>query len=125
MSDNQSFFSPTPTSTPSASSSSSSPSTPDLEEVKINTDDLKKDPNQHLPALMRDFPKPEGDLDIGEALGRQPGRWTISGQMEANRARSQQQRARQINLNLANSAKQDLDAIKAKLLASHQKMQSR
>ncbi|CAG9937592.1 unnamed protein product [Clonostachys rosea f. rosea IK726] len=123
MSDKQSYFSPTPTSTPS--SSSSPPSTPDLEEVKINTDDLKKDPNQHLPALMRDFPKPEGDLDIGEALGRQPGRWTISGQMEANRARSQQQRARQISLNLANTAKQDLDAIKAKLLASHQKMQSR
>ncbi|CAG9972221.1 unnamed protein product [Clonostachys byssicola] len=126
MSDKQSYFPPAPTSTQSTSSSTSPPSTPDVEEAKINKDDLKKDPNQHpLPAMMRDFPKPEGDLDIDEALGRQPGRWTIAGQMEANRARSPQQRARQISLSQANSAKQDLDAIKAKLLASHQKMQSR
>ncbi|VUC38103.1 unnamed protein product [Clonostachys rosea] len=119
MSDKQSYFSPTPTSTPSTSP----PSTPDVDEVKVNTDDLKKDPNQHLPALMRDFPQPEGDIDIGEALARQPGRWTIAGQMEANRARSQQQGIRQNNT--AITAKLDLDAIKAKLLQSHQKMQSR
>ncbi|KZZ95924.1 hypothetical protein AAL_04220 [Moelleriella libera RCEF 2490] len=39
------------------------------------------------PILGYNFPKPEGEIDIDEALKRKPLRWTFQGQMDANKAR--------------------------------------
>lgn len=46
--------------------------------------------------LMADYPKPEGEIDVGEALGRKPGRWSIVGQREANQRSLAIQKAREI-----------------------------
>lgn len=40
-------------------------------------------PVHPLPAYARDFPKPTSEINIAEALQRKPGRWTISGAIEA------------------------------------------
>ncbi|KAL6859623.1 hypothetical protein J3F83DRAFT_748391 [Trichoderma novae-zelandiae] len=42
-----------------------------------------------LPALSRDYPKPADEVDIKEALERQPGRWSLQGQIKANQMRAQ------------------------------------
>ncbi|EGR50645.1 uncharacterized protein TRIREDRAFT_120702 [Trichoderma reesei QM6a] len=42
-----------------------------------------------LPALSRDFPKPTNEVDVKEALERQPGRWSLQGQIKANNMRAQ------------------------------------
>ncbi|KAL7809962.1 hypothetical protein V8C26DRAFT_411013 [Trichoderma gracile] len=42
-----------------------------------------------LPALSRDFPKPTDEVDVKEALERQPGRWSLQGQIKANNMRAQ------------------------------------
>lgn len=39
------------------------------------------------PVLGYGFPKPQGKIDVEEALNRKPLRWTFRGQVEANRAR--------------------------------------
>ncbi|CAF3468410.1 hypothetical protein SNK03_008006 [Fusarium graminearum] len=39
--------------------------------------------------LSTEFPKPNEDVDVEAMLDRQPGRWTIKGQMEANQRRQQ------------------------------------
>lgn len=99
-----------PASTPSATPSVASEDTPRPSIPRTNTGTV--------PALMRDFPKPIADLDVVEALARQPGRWTIKGQMEAN-----EKRAKLAALN-AEAAKQrraeDFAATKKDLLASFQ-----
>lgn len=46
--------------------------------------------NSTLSVLDRDYPEPDGELSIAEALERQPGRWTLQGQMTANRRRADQ-----------------------------------
>lgn len=79
----------------------------------INTT-LIKSVHHAIPPLDRDYPVPAEDLDITEALQRQPGRWTFKGQMDANAARAklrtldetaQQERRRA-----------DMEAAKARLL---------
>ncbi|QPH01425.1 hypothetical protein C2857_005625 [Epichloe festucae Fl1] len=39
------------------------------------------------PVLEYGFPKPQGDIDIEEALQRKPLRWTFQGQVQANKSR--------------------------------------
>ncbi|KAI5465544.1 hypothetical protein BGZ63DRAFT_420103 [Mariannaea sp. PMI_226] len=41
-----------------------------------------------LPALQRDFPQPLNEVDVESLLERQPGRWTIQGQIAANNQRA-------------------------------------
>ncbi|PTD10141.1 hypothetical protein HYE67_007571 [Fusarium culmorum] len=46
--------------------------------------------NTRRPTVLNtDFPKPNEDVDVEAMLDRQPGRWTIKGQMEANQRRQQ------------------------------------
>ena len=75
-----------------------------------------------IPALLREFPKPSDKLDVESMLSRQPGRWSLQGQMEANMRRTQAQ----IDKEEA-EAKRALDFEKAKrdLLAAHEKLQLR
>ncbi|RSL41739.1 hypothetical protein CEP53_012585 [Fusarium sp. AF-6] len=60
----------------------------------LSTPGLKADESEHsaaskpIPALLRDFPKPQDEVDVKTMLDRQPGRWTIQGQMEANQRRA-------------------------------------
>jgi hypothetical protein len=69
-----------------------------------------------LPALSREFPCPAEELDVKTALERQPGRWTIRGQMEANLRRSQQA----IGDDAAKEKRaREFEAAKRELLESH------
>ena len=81
------YFQERPVKIPSSkdSSPSRSPSPPvDTEEIQGVTTKL---PHHILPPLDRQFPKGPEELNVAEALHRQPGRWTIQGQREANRQR--------------------------------------
>lgn len=51
------------------------------DEAEINT--------RRPTVLSSDFPKPSEEIDVESMLDRQPGRWTIKGQMEANQRRQQ------------------------------------
>ncbi|KAL2693791.1 hypothetical protein Neosp_000354 [[Neocosmospora] mangrovei] len=67
------------------SSSETSPlSTPGLKAVESEHHAESKP----IPALLRDFPKPQDEVDVQTMLDRHPGRWTIQGQMEANQRRA-------------------------------------
>ncbi|KFA62661.1 hypothetical protein S40285_07848 [Stachybotrys chlorohalonatus IBT 40285] len=72
-----------------------------------------------MPALARDFPKPAVDIDVKEALERQPGRWTIKGQMEANQKRIQQLQADDVAAAAKEKRAREFEATKRDLLASH------
>ncbi len=95
-----------------ASSSSSSPASPDpaavesfaaLAPVQRRATDLaggdqgtsSKSAGNPLPPHSRHYPKPAADIDLAEALARQPRAWSIRGQMEANRRREEAIEARQ------------------------------
>lgn len=39
--------------------------------------------------LLREYPQPARDIDVEEALERQPGRWSLHGQMKANQKRAE------------------------------------
>ncbi|KAF4983216.1 hypothetical protein FZEAL_1319 [Fusarium zealandicum] len=68
--------------------------TPSTDNTPVSTPGLKADDtdssitSKPIPVLLRDFPKPHEDVDVQTMLGRQPGRWTIQGQMEANQRRN-------------------------------------
>ncbi|KAM0436785.1 hypothetical protein ACHAPT_002496 [Fusarium lateritium] len=70
--------------TPPSSSESSPLSTPGLKADEFDNGAASKP----IPALLRDFPKPHEEVDVQTLLDRQPGRWTIQGQMEANQRRA-------------------------------------
>ncbi|KAF4997850.1 hypothetical protein FDECE_11968 [Fusarium decemcellulare] len=59
-------------------------STPGLKPEHVDTSAASKP----VPALLREFPKPHDEVDVETMLHRQPGRWTIQGQMEANQRRN-------------------------------------
>ncbi|CAM1505425.1 Fc.00g110620.m01.CDS01 [Cosmosporella sp. VM-42] len=75
-----------------------------------------------IPALLREFPKPAGKLDVETMLSRQPGRWTLQGQMEANMRRTQ---AQTDNEELEAKRARDFEKAKRDLLASHEKLRTR
>jgi hypothetical protein len=70
----------TPSSTPAPTNAFAPPAHPALSKTSAPV---------AKPAIERDFPAPVSDLDIESALERQPGRWTIKGQREANQRRAQ------------------------------------
>ncbi|KAM5351318.1 hypothetical protein ACJ41O_004041 [Fusarium nematophilum] len=63
-------------------------STPGLKAEETDNCDTCKIGTKPVPALLREFPKPQEDIDVKTMLGRHPGRWTIQGQMEANQRRT-------------------------------------
>lgn len=104
-----------------AGSKSSSPgttpaTTPGARPLDVADSFAPKTPAKPLPALSRDFPRPAEEVDVKTALERQPGRWTIKGQMEANMRRAQQN----IDDEAAKEKRaRDFEAAKQELLASH------
>ncbi|KAL7785523.1 hypothetical protein V8C37DRAFT_393920 [Trichoderma ceciliae] len=70
-----------------------------------------------LPPLSREYPKPAKDVDVQEALERQPGRWSIQGQIKANQTRAQSAASR---LDEKARKARDFEAAKRELLAFHE-----
>lgn len=71
-----------------------------------------------LPPLLREFPKPSDEIDVEQALDRQPGRWTLKGQMEANQRRAQ---LKDENVDMEQRARA-FEKAKQELLASHESL---
>lgn len=69
-----------------------------------------------LPPLSREYPKPANDVDVREALERQPGRWSIQGQIKANQMRAQSAALRPDD---KERKARDFEAAKRELLAFH------
>ncbi|KAH7328576.1 hypothetical protein B0I35DRAFT_473264 [Stachybotrys elegans] len=93
--------------------------TPDLSEVAGPAAPLVG-ATTALPAICREFPKPAADIDVQAALERQPGRWTIKGQIEANQRRALQ--TMQHDLSAKEKRVQEFEAAKKELRASHQSL---
>jgi hypothetical protein len=70
-----------------------------------------------LPPLSREYPLPAKDVDVKEALERQPGRWSIQGQIKANQMRAQSAASRS---NDKDQKARDFEAAKRELLAFHE-----
>lgn len=70
-----------------------------------------------LPPLSRDYPVPAKDIDVKEALERQPGRWSIQGQIKANQMRAQSAALRADD---KERKTKDFEAAKRELLAFHE-----
>lgn len=66
-----------------------------------------------LPVLAWDIPKPTKEIDINEALQRQPGRWTFQGQLQANRKREHEAATAKLCIT---EPKESLEDIKRELL---------
>ncbi|PTB64270.1 hypothetical protein BBK36DRAFT_1143096 [Trichoderma citrinoviride] len=71
-----------------------------------------------LPPLSRDFPKPTDEVDVKEALERQPGRWTLQGQIKANNMRAQ---SAALRLDDKEGKARAFEEAKRELLAFHEK----
>ncbi|PTB46410.1 uncharacterized protein TrAFT101_004135 [Trichoderma asperellum] len=70
-----------------------------------------------LPPLLREYPQPAKDIDVEEALERQPGRWSLQGQMKANQKRAQIAASRPDD---KEQKTRDFEAAKRELLAFHE-----
>ncbi|KAM0249417.1 hypothetical protein ACHAP5_002806 [Fusarium lateritium] len=68
-----------------------------------------------VPVLNREFPKPSDEVDLQSMLDRQPGRWTVKGQMEANQRRQKQAPTEEV---LKAQRLRDLEKAKEELRAS-------
>lgn len=97
----------TPTSTPA--------STPNLGRHGVA-------PSSPLSPMEKEFPKPTYEINIGEALKRPPGRWTIQGQIDANEHRAKQQADKAVD---KEKRARDLEAAKKDLLASFRNLSSK
>ncbi|RFU78935.1 hypothetical protein TARUN_3289 [Trichoderma arundinaceum] len=100
-------------STPSASATS----TPTLEAHEFIGGFPHKLLVNPLPPLSREYPIPARDIDVKEALERQPGRWSIQGQIKANQMRAQNAAARPED---KDRKTRDFEAAKRELLAFHE-----
>ncbi|KAF4973250.1 hypothetical protein FSARC_405 [Fusarium sarcochroum] len=58
------------------------------ETTPVSTPGLEHNIHKAVPVLNREFPKPIDTIDVQALLDRQPGRWSVRGQMEANERRS-------------------------------------
>ncbi|KAM6488024.1 hypothetical protein HDV62DRAFT_9837 [Trichoderma sp. SZMC 28011] len=99
-------------STPSVSATS----TPTLESHEFVGGFAHKLLTNPLPPLSREYPKPVNEIDVKEALERQPGRWSIQGQMKANQIRAQHAALRPED---KDQKARDFEAAKRELLAFH------
>ncbi|KAK5990005.1 hypothetical protein PT974_08268 [Cladobotryum mycophilum] len=75
-----------------------------------------------LPPLSREFPKPEDEVDVKAALQRQPGRWSIKGQIEAAQRRTNQPSS---PVDEKERRSRDLEAAKRQLMAFHETINRR
>ncbi|KAI9166680.1 hypothetical protein HJFPF1_02794 [Paramyrothecium foliicola] len=96
-------------------------STPGPQSMDFAEAFASKTPTNPLPALSRDFPRPVQEVDVKTALERQPGRWTIKGQMEANLRRSQQNADDEAE---KEKRAREFEAAKRELLASHDSLRT-
>ncbi|KAH8737997.1 hypothetical protein BGZ61DRAFT_526032 [Ilyonectria robusta] len=80
-----SFFSNT-AGTKSSAPEMTPSSTPSLKS-EDDTCDTCKIGTRPLSPLQREFPKPAQDVDVKAMLEREPGRWSIQGQIAANQQR--------------------------------------
>ncbi|KAJ4268715.1 hypothetical protein NW762_002783 [Fusarium torreyae] len=62
--------------------------TQSTETTPVSTPGFDHTTHKAIPALNREFPKPIDEIDVQALLDRQPGRWSVRGQMEANERRS-------------------------------------
>ncbi|KAL7950403.1 hypothetical protein V8C42DRAFT_306382 [Trichoderma barbatum] len=99
-------------STPSVSATS----TPTLESHEFVGGFAHKLSTNPVPPLSREYPKPANDIDVKEALERQPGRWSIQGQIKANQIRAQSAALRPDD---RERKARDFEAAKRELLAFH------
>ncbi|EHK41265.1 uncharacterized protein TrAtP1_004707 [Trichoderma atroviride] len=100
-------------STPSASLAS----TPTLEAREFISGVPPKVSTNPLPPLLRAYPQPAKDIDVEEALERQPGRWSLQGQMKANQKRAQIAASRSDD---KEQKTRDFETAKRELLAFHE-----
>lgn len=106
----------------SSSSNFSTPSgsvvsTPTLEAREFISGVPPKVSTNPLPPLLREYPQPAKHLDVEEALERQPGRWSIQGQMKANQKRAQIAASRSDD---REQKARDFETAKRELLAFHE-----
>ncbi|KAM0454657.1 hypothetical protein ACHAPV_005593 [Trichoderma viride] len=106
----------------SSSSNSSTPSasvvsTPTLEAGEFIGGVPPKVSTNPLPPLLREYPQPAKHIDVEEALERQPGRWSIQGQMKANQKRAQIAASRPDD---KDQKTRDFETAKRELLAFHE-----
>lgn len=80
-------------STAMSASGSSLVSTPNGSDMVTAEEFVSKAPVHPLPAMSREFIRPVDEVNVAEALAREPGRWTIHGQREANRLREREMAA--------------------------------
>lgn len=90
--------------------------TPGVQSLDVADSFTPKTPTNPLPPLSREFPRPVEEVDVKTALERQPGRWTIKGQIEANMRRAQQATDDEA---AKEKRARDFEAAKRELLASH------
>ncbi len=106
-----------------STSDSSLASTPNGS-IKMTSDEFVSEAPVHpLPAVAREFPKPSEEINVDEALAREPGRWTIQGQREANRRREQLAAAR--NAESEDARAKALETAKRDLLTAYDQMSSK
>ncbi|KAH6897255.1 hypothetical protein B0T10DRAFT_181298 [Thelonectria olida] len=106
----------------SITSKSSTPETTPLSTPAAETEDTCdtcKIGSKPLPALHREFPKPPQEVDVQTLLGRQPGRWTIQGQIAANNERAKASPAIVTEEQLKQRRAREFEAAKKDLLAFH------
>lgn len=72
--------------------------------------------------MQRSYPKPAHEVLVQEGLERPPLRWSIQGQMEANRQREAAMKPASQD---PEALRRDFDQVKKALLASHLDLQSK
>ncbi|KAH7162386.1 hypothetical protein B0J13DRAFT_9190 [Dactylonectria estremocensis] len=94
-------------------------STPGLKS-EVDTCDTCKIGSKPISPLQRDFPEPSKDVDVKSLLERQPGRWSIQGQIAANQQRNKPTPSED---ELKERRARDFEAAKKDLLAFHGNIQ--
>ncbi|KAF7543980.1 hypothetical protein G7Z17_g10301 [Cylindrodendrum hubeiense] len=94
-------------------------STPSLKS-EADTCDTCKIGSRPVSPLQKEFPKPSQDVDVKAMLERQPGRWTIQGQIAANQQRPKPALSEE---ELKQRRVRDFEAAKKDLLTFHGNLQ--
>ncbi|KAF7551603.1 hypothetical protein G7046_g7674 [Stylonectria norvegica] len=97
---------------------------PSAHSTPATSPDSKHDHNStdnHLPVLLQQFPKPSDEVDVKSMLERQPGRWSVHGQMQANHRRPRVVRNEQ---ELREQRVRDFESAKRDLFAAHDRLRS-
>ncbi|KAH7170290.1 hypothetical protein EDB81DRAFT_876328 [Dactylonectria macrodidyma] len=87
---------------------------------EADTHDTCKIGSKPISPLQRDFPEPSQDVDVKSLLERQPGRWSIQGQITANQQRTKPTPSED---ELKERRAREFEAAKKDLLAFHDNLQ--